>query len=331
MDFKEVTTKKGSRLVFCDLKEFLMNYYKVGTIEECEPNVNSNGEYIVHCPFCKAEGHTKHKLYIKEDFSKGHCFVCTRSFFNVSDEINLNLTIPSTLSNFGIRNKFEVVPLSDPEWTLEKYLYECDDFDQKGYNYLLSRHPYMKDLYQILGFKFLDGNVVMPFKYHGNVFYYQIRFSNKNSKIRYFFPPIASGCKPPYIIEHGNLVRPKIIVCEGVYDAISLLIQAPSYIPFAVMGSHVSDYQLEFLREYTPSEIVVYMDDTEKSQNIANRIKSVIDYCPIYLIKSDGEDPEERMVKKMKRNPGSEVGWIDGLFDNKNKINFNIRKPKCLM
>ena len=134
--------------------------------------------------------------------------------------------------------------MTDPEWSLDKFKYEFDDFDQTGYDYLLSRHQYMAELYKILDFKFMDGNIAMPFKYHGEIFYYQIRFSG-NSSIRYFFPPISA--KPPYIIEHG--ANKNFIICEGVYDAISLLIQAPDYTPFAVLGSSISDYQIAIMKK----------------------------------------------------------------------------------
>ena len=99
----------------------------------------------------------------------------------------------------------------------------------------------MKALYKILDFKFWEDNVVMPFKYKGEIFYYQIRFTG-NSPIRYFFPPISA--KPPYVIDHD--VKPsgnKIIISEGVFDAIADLIMFPEYIPFAVLGSSISDYQ----------------------------------------------------------------------------------------
>lgn len=307
-DFKEVRKKDGTTLVFCDFEELLMDFYNVSTMEQVEPNLTSNGEYIIHCPFCKNEGHTKHKLYIKGDLTVGHCFVCTRSFVNVTDRIDLSFKLSSGLLNYGFwgNNKFEVVPLTDPNWTLDKYFNEFDGYSQEGINYLLSRHKYLKDLWQPLGFKFWEGNIVMPFKYHGNVFYYQIRFSG-NSKIRYFFPPISA--KPPYIIEHGERPGKNIIICEGVFDAISLLIQAPSYTPVAVLGSSISDYQIGFIREYVPEKILVYMDETDISKRIADKIKSSIGYCEVSIIPSSGEDPEECMKRRMKY--GSEVGWID--------------------
>jgi hypothetical protein len=96
-----------------------------------------------------------------------------------------------------------------------------------------------------------------------------------------------------------------------VYDAISLLIQAPDYTPFAVLGSSISDYQIDFLREYVPEEILIYMDETRISQGIANKLSRIVDYCPIRIIKSNGEDPEEKMKRLMSYGKSfNELAWI---------------------
>ena len=300
IDYKEIKKKDGSILIFCDLNELLKEFY--GT-EEYQPYVNSTGEYIIHCPFCKEEGHTKHKLYIKDDLSVGHCFVCNRSYIGVTDEIKFETKMPEFYTSF--QKPFEVVGLRDDQpWNLNRLQYEFDDYDEKGFQYLVGRHKYMAELYKILGFKFWNGNVVMPFFYHGKPFYYQIRFTG-DSKIRYYFPPVSS--KPPYCIETCEHPK-KFIICEGVFDAISLLIQAPSYTPFAVLGSSISDYQIGFLREYIPEKILIYMDETKISNGIAAKLRSIIDYCPIEIIKSDGEDPEEHMIRRM--NMGANLQWI---------------------
>lgn len=298
-NYKEVTRKNGQKIVFCNFEELLMDFYGAHSIEEVETHMNNNGEYIIHCPFCRAAGHRKHKLYIKSDLSVGHCFVCTRSYVHVSDEVDTSFKIPDYMGNmFKVYTGHpDIVKLSDPTWTLDKYFNEFDDYSETGYNYLLSRHKFMDPLYRMLGFKFWDGNVVMPFMYHGEVFYYQIRFTG-STKIRYFFPPISK--KPPYIIEHGDTSgKVNFIIVEGVFDAIAALIMAPKFIPCAVLGSSISDYQIDFLREYNIGVIYVFMDDTKISKRIANKIKTVIDYCPIKIIKSSGEDPEERMKRRM--------------------------------
>lgn len=305
MEYKEVKTKKGKIIVFCNFEDLLKEAYDVKTMEEVEPFEN-NGEYIIHCPFCKKEGHTKHKLYIKSDLTVGNCFVCDRAYVNVTDKIDVTLHLPN-FENFGMSSQgLDLVKLTDPTWTLEKFTYEFDDYSEKGVDYLISRHIFLGELYKALGFKFMGDHVVMPFKYKGEIFYYQIRFTG-DSKIRYFFPPISK--KPPYIIENGDCK--KFIICEGVFDAISLLIQAPEYTPFAVLGSSISDYQLSFLREYVPNRILIYMDETRISKGILDRVKSVIDYCPIDIIPSDGEDPEERMVRFMGYGKTlDELAWI---------------------
>lgn len=309
IEYKEVTNKYGKVIVFCNFEDLLKDAYGVSTMEEVEANKNSNGEYICHCPFCKAAGHTKHKLYIKDDLSVGHCFVCTRAFINITgDVVDVTTTLPD-FNNFGMNvgGTVNLVKLTDPNWSLDRYFNEFDEYSEVGVNYLVKRHKYLGELYKALGFKFLDGNVVMPFKYHGEIFYYQIRFSSESSKLRYFFPPISA--KPPYIIERGDNKR--FIICEGVYDAVSLLIQAPNHTPFAVLGSSISDYQINFLREYVPKEILIYMDETRISVGIANKLKRVIDYCPINIIKSNGEDPEERMKRFMSYGKNfNELAWI---------------------
>lgn len=304
MDFKEIVKKNGQRVVFCNFEELLKEAYGVKSMEEVKQFVNSNGEYIIHCPFCREEGHTKHKLYIKEDLTVGHCFVCTRSYVNVTDQVDFSFEVPEFLPFMGYTG-LNLVKLQDPVWSLDKYFNEFEDYDERGINYLLGRHKYMAELYKLLDFKFIDGNIVMPFKYHGEIFYYQIRFTG-NSKIRYFFPPISK--KPPYIIEHGD--NKKIIIVEGVYDAISCLIQAPEYTPVAVLGSSISDYQIEFIREYVPEEILIFMDETKISLGIKKKLISKIDYCPIRIHKSNGEDPEEAMKRRMSWGGNKEIGWI---------------------
>ena len=323
-EYKEVVSKKTrQRIVFCNFEELLMEFYGAQNMEEVETHVNNNGEYIIHCPFCAKEGHTKHKLYIKSDLSVGHCFVCTRAFVHVSDQVDTSFEVPDFMSMFNTyQGHPDVVKLTDPTWSLDKFVGEFENFSQKGYDYLVGRHKYMAELYKILDFKFWDDNVVMPFKYHGEVFYYQIRFTG-NSKIRYFFPPISK--KPPYIIEHGDNMK-KICIVEGIFDAIAVLIMAPDYIPCAVLGSSISDYQIDFIREYTPSDIIIYMDKTSISMNIANKLKTKIDYCPIRIIKSNGEDPEECMVRRM--NTGKSLQWIEPTINRNNNFLFKINNIK---
>lgn len=310
IDYKEFKSKKGETIIFCKFEELLKDFYGVSSMKEVEPHA-VNGEYIIHCPFCKEEGHTKHKLYIREDLTTGFCHVCNRTYINLTDDLNISYKLPNVFNNFGMIRSGVVLPtLLDPKWSLDTFEYDFDDFSQVGYNYLLGRHPFMADLYKILGFKFMGDNIAMPFKYHGKIAYYQIRFSG-NSKIRYFFPPCDH--KMPYIIERES--NKKFIIVEGVFDAIACLIMAPEYTPVAILGHSINDYQLDFIREYVPEEIIVYQDETKLSKDVAAVIAKTIDYCPIHIIKSTGEDPEECMKRRMANNQS--LQWIKSeIFKN---------------
>lgn len=300
MDYTERISKKdGKRIVYCKFDDLLVEAFNAHSLEEAKSFINiGNGEYQCPCPFCRLEGHqsgfTGRKLYINDEYTLGHCFVCHRAFMNVNDELKFDIPdLDFMVDTSGLHKS--IVPYE----RINDYYKFSEDL-KDGFDYLISRHGFLGELSKCLKFRYteeLGGGIVIPFIYHGNLIYYQVRYF-KSKKTRYFLPPMPKGTKPPYIIENGDCKR--LVVCEGVFDAISLLIQAPSWTPVAVLGSMITDYQLNFLREYVPEEIVVYMDDTEKSIQVQKKIKSVIDYCPVTIIPSDGTDPEENMLKKLR-------------------------------
>lgn len=307
-DYKEVKTKKGKTVIFCNFEDLLLSACNVKTMEEVEAFANTNGEeYICHCPFCREEGHTKHKLYVRTDLTTSFCFVCNRVFINVTDKVDTSFTVPDFLGMLSGYQGFNLEKLNDPVWSLDKFNYEFDDYSEVGYNYLIGRHQYLGELYKLLGFKFWNDNVVIPFYYNSEVFYYQIRFTG-NNKIRYFLPPISS--KPPYIISREGEARHRIMIVEGIFDAIAALLQCPEYTPVAVLGSSISDYQMNFIRTYAGyvKEVRIWMDETKISKKIADLVKAKIDYCPIEIIKSTGKDPEEIMNDRMSK--GYPLQWI---------------------
>lgn len=306
-DFKEIKKKDGTRVVFCKFEDLLMDAYGASSMEEVKTHANSTGEYIIHCPFCAAEGHTKHKLYIKDDLTVGHCFVCGRTYINVTDTVSVDYRVPDFGAFLNMGSTFSPVILSNPMWSLDKFNYEFDEYDEKGVQYLTNRNPYLGELWKSLGIKFWEGNIALPFWYGGNIIYYQIRFTGQN-KIRYFFPPISD--KPVWILERQGEARKKLLIVEGIFDAIAALVQAPEYTPIAVMGSSVSDYQLGMIRDYGGyiENIKIWMDETSISKKIYGRLKSAIDYCPIDIIPSYGPDPEEVLNERIQL--GQPIQWI---------------------
>ena len=186
-------------------------------------------------------------------------------------------------------------------------------------------HQYLGELYKVLGFKFWNDNVVIPFYYGQDVFYYQIRFTG-NSKIRYFLPPISS--KPPYIIPREGEARHRIMLVEGIFDAIAALLQCPDYTPVAVLGSSISNYQLNFIREYAGyiNEVRFWFDETKISNRVMDIVKRTM-YCPLSVIKSYGPDPENVLQKRIEK--GLPLQWIFPETENKSINNYNVPRSFC--
>lgn len=286
MVYQEWKKRNGDIIVLCNISDILMEYYGVKSLTEINDKINSSGEYSIQCPFCKSEGYKKEKLYIKSDLTVGHCFKCHRAFMNVTEKIEYDIRVP----RFGFNNSFDLIKLNDKNWTLDMYNDEFEVYDQVGYDYLLSRHRFMDPMYKILNFKFYNHNVVMPFYFHGDLIYYQIRFTN-NNPIRYYFPPISK--KPVYVMDLSG--SRDIVVCEGVMDAIGCQLMYPDKTPIAVLGSTISDYQIEMIRTYNPKSVLVYMDETRLSVGVVRKMKSIINNVEYSIRWSSGRDPEEEL------------------------------------
>lgn len=313
-EYKVVNSRKGP-IIFCKLDELLKKIYKVedlGSLDQFKSNYKD--QYICNCPFCKEEGHTKKKLYIlpntpgEDDFTTGYCFVCGRTYVHVTSKVDVNFKTPDFLK---LGKKFEIIGFpEDAMWNLDTFNNEFDFYSRRGVEYLEKRNPYLHDLWKPLGFKFYGDNVVMPFfGPTGDPIYYQIRFIDAKQKddIRYFFPPIKA--KPPYILAPG-LTDDRFIIVEGVYDAIAAMIQSGGeYNVIAVLGSHISDYQINYIREFCmPKKILVWMDETSISMGIVQALKPILNYADISIIPSSGADPEEVLNHRLRH--GLKIHWI---------------------
>lgn len=306
LDYQEINFRSGKRTIFCNLKDLLLERFGVKTETELQGFVQSNGEYICRCPFCEAGGHTKKKLYVRDTLDEGHCFVCGRAFIGVDDSIKFDLRPPEFMESTFTR-PLEISKITDPIWTLEKFQ-TFDRMSEKGFNYLRSRQPYLgEQLIRALDLRFVQDNVAIPFYYPGipDPIYYQIRFTGKNNKIRYFFPRIED--KPPYILAPKG--SHKIIIVEGVFDAIAAILQSGlEYTVIAAMGSSLSDYQIEMIRNFGVESILIWMDEYDISLKIKRRLMPIFDYIPIGIIPSNGPDPEEVLVDRYMK--GMPLVWV---------------------
>jgi DNA primase len=139
------------------------------------------------------------------------------------------------------------------------------------------------------------------------------------------------GDKIPYSPDHllfdVNSVQSlnAITLCEGVFDAIALRIMGyPN--PFAVLGSIITDYQMDILRNFEFDEIYCAFDNEylnkENIKNIINLFPFVSRHNSIIFQKIDDiqPDPEEFLRYKSKLNQD----LYDKYKENTNKWLLNV-------
>lgn len=283
--------------VVMDLEKYVNEMRKQGLIQK------KKHDYAVLCPYCYREhkmhgqsGYNKLKLWIHEDYKYGNCFRCHRTFVAPdSDTIQYGI---KAIEDPVDMNNWELCKLGeDGYFKLSKYN-EFDEDDPVGVNYLAHRVYLYRKMYKLLGIKFHRHNPVIPFYIKGELVYYQIRIINPGDGPKYHSP--ATPHKNPYILEHGD--NKKFVISEGVFDAIADRILYPDRTPFAVLGSDITDYQIAILRSYCPEDILIYMDKTELSQRIKEKIEYYIDYADIKIQKSSGQDPEEYLKEHLYEN-----------------------------
>lgn len=291
----------GFSLVYSKKKD---RYYGSGNIQDWIDKQKTNGtlkdskgEYECQCPYCLeayhwdasyGESYTAPKLYISKKTLIGHCFRCDTVFYDKSARDHFRAP------TYGQNDKEpeKIIKLTQTGNKDLDMFYLFDEDSKVGYEYLVrKRHRTMAKLYKLLKIRFFKGNPVIPFFIHGELVYWQVRYINpkEHDDKKYYMPSITK--KPPYIIEHGRNKR--FVICEGVFDAIACLLLYPDKTPFAVLGSSITDYQVGILRSFSPEDILIYMDKTTISKHIESKLKQEVQYCPISIQESDGQDPEE--------------------------------------
>lgn len=284
-------TGKGNALYILDLESYVDSMKDENLFQE------KKDDYAVMCPICREEkqkedpSYKNLKFWIDKSLEFGRCFVCNSVFISNNDRIKTVIKPIGPQDMSGI----EVSHLNHPYWTYDLFN-SFPEYDKEGVDYLRKkRHYLLENLYHPLGIRFSGHNPVIPFFFKGEMVYYQIRLIDGESRIKYFSPPIDH--KPAYIIEKKE--NKNIIICEGVFDAIACLILYPKYTPFAVLGSSITDYQIWMLRSYIPDKIKIFMDKTELSIGIKERIRNFVNYADIGIVPSDGRDPEETLINKL--------------------------------
>jgi hypothetical protein len=287
--FDEFVGKNGNPYAILDFQSWI----------EDHDHYETNDHIVTQCPHCleayktdkSYEGpYIKLKLYITSDLSKGFCFRCNTAFFSPhidSEDLTKEqlMIVPKFISNFDPQEyDFE---MKDEKWQLSNYTELEDKLSNNHIRLIYQRNPYLLNLYKELGLRtFNDRSVAIPFYFKGDLVYFQLW--RKDLVPKYYNPPIMT--KPLYICGE---VKNKAIIVEGTFDAMACRILYPEYTPIAVLGSTITKAQIMMLREFWWDEIKIFLDKSQLSYKVANKLRHILDMTEFSIVESDGEDPEE--------------------------------------
>ena len=278
----EFTTKKGQDLVVCNLSD---QVDRLGV------------KQMIQCPYCSTPELTigysdNRRRKLETDGYVGYCYRCNRAFINPKGLDHPESTEMTEMNmSFNIRNfGFD---------KLDNDLFDSSsELSDEGLSYLQKRNPiFSKEFCNLMNIRSVPNGVCIPFYLSGEFVFYVIRFINATNGRRYHMP---TGVKPLYIPKLIN--QSKFIIVEGVFDAFACMLLYPDYTPCAVLGSKITERQLRYLSDrFSPESILVYLDDTEKSDKTKKYISNNwIGSYDIDIVESDGTDPEEYLNKLLK-------------------------------
>ena len=272
--------------VFTNLREYV-GVHKLG---------ENATHYLCECINCIDErGSHKPHLYIKKDYKIGWCFGCNTTFINKVEIKNLSdyYDQVTPLNNRVTPYKSKYFNPVGIDCT---YYLESNELNKESLDYLHGSHrlPVMDPSRYLI--KSRKGKVVIPFYYYDKLIYYQIRFINPIGP-KYFNPIISN--KPLYLLPNRSYDKKKLVLVEGVFDAIACdYIFDENYMIAGVLGSTLTNYQLSMIKQFNIEEIVIFLDKTELSLKLRNKLRGFGNY-KFSIINSDGMDPEEYVRSKV--------------------------------
>lgn len=250
--------------------------------------------YIIQCPKCREElNYEKTKLYLSKSLDFGYCHRCNRVFLDNTLNINAqNLRADSILSYL---KSVRCTDYLDEFRRLGDIERGSETIDEKGIAYFRYRgnNKLIRE-YRNFDLRFSDDGIYIPYYFDGEIKYYIKRLYKPIGDMKYFLPPIKS--KPYYLIDRGSDVY---VICEGPFDAMSIAMVYPDVNVLAISGSTMTTAQINSLDDRLPDKIVVWLDNTELSTNLRDKLKRKIIYADYSIVNSNGDDPEEMLIQKL--------------------------------
>ena len=278
-----------------------------------------NGEHAFHCPFCN---HHKKKLQINLDNQKWHCWVCNTGGHKIGillRKINAPKQIISEVLKIlgdykGTRNEKEEVTKYDvslPQCYKPLWKKSDDPLYRNAIAYLKRRGIDGMDILRYsIGYCTSNGysnRIIVPsYDGDGKLNYFMARDMFPNSKLKYKNPPMSKDTVGFELFINWN---EPIVLCEGVFDAISIRRNA---IP--LLGKFPSKTLVKRLIQNKVKTIYVALDEDAKKDAI-KLSKFLMDYgISTYLLRMNGKDPSElgfnkfwEITKNVKQSKFSDI------------------------
>lgn len=257
-----------------DLRDYVAN------TPQDKPNAT---HYICECKYCvETDGRHDRKLYIKRDYSVGHCFRCDSVYINKVESIKPEVERITPIRQFiPFKSKLLDFPNIDTS-----YYQESNEIDAVSREYLHTRNPKLD--YFKFKLKCRYNRIVIPFYYKDELIYYQIRFINPIGA-KYFNPITAH--KPVYLVPNQEFTDIAILA-EGTFDVMALdCMYGPEYTKIGLLGKTVTSSQLKFLKYHSFKKLIISLDELELSMKLKSKLETELDVeCQVIDTQMDPEE-----------------------------------------
>ncbi|MAH43004.1 hypothetical protein CL614_04765 [archaeon] len=257
-----------------------------------------NGEISFYCPFCH---HHKKKLQINLENQKWHCWVCNHGGHKIGILLR-KINAPSDIVKNILKLLNEHVSYLKDKKEDKKYkvalpkFYEplwkkSSDLLYKNAIYYLNKRGIGPEeiLRYSIGYcasgEYKNRIIIPSYDDNGKLNYFIARDMFSNSKMKYKNPPMS---KDTVILELFINWDEPIILCEGIFDAISI---RKNVIP--LLGKFLSKTLVKKLIEKKTKSVYVSLDDDAKKDAI-KLSNFLMEYgIKTYLLEMRGKDPSE--------------------------------------
>ena len=262
-----------------------------------------NGEIAFHCPFCN---HHKKKLQVNLETQKWHCWVCNKGGYKVGILLR-KINAPREIIKEVLKHLDEYVSYSKDKEEVTQYEVSLpkhykplwvktnDPLYRNALVYLKRRGIGVIEILRYSigycnGGRYSNRIIVPSYDTDGKLNYFLARDMFPDSKFKYKNPPMSKDtvCFELFI----NWNEP-IILCEGVFDAISI---RRNVIP--LLGKFPSKTLVKRLVEKKVKTVYVALDEDAKKDAV-KLSKFLMDYgITTYLLEMNGKDPSELGFKE---------------------------------